>query len=258
VTGAESTDPEVRFYAAEALAYLDDSRAAAPLARAAREEPAFRAYALAALSSMADISARDELINLLEVSSSETRYGAFRALWAMNPNDPTVRGENLGGQFGYHVLGITGGEMIHVTRSYRPEVVLFGHEQTLATPFVLEAGKSILVKGEAPDRVTVSRFAVRQPDQKRVVDAKVDSIIRAIVELGGTYPDVVQALQQSKSSRSLSGRFEVDALPDGDRTYRHKDALADETEAESDDDGRVVVANPLPDLFFSRKRKQAH
>ena len=255
VGGIESTDPEVRFYAAEALAYLDDNRAAAPLARAAREEPAFRAYALAALSSMADLSARDELINLLEVSSSETRYGAFRALWAMNSNGPTVRGENLGGQFGYHVLGTTGGEMIHVTRSYRPEVVLFGREQTLATPFVLEAGKSILVKGTAADHVTVSRFAVGRPDQKRVVDAKVDSIIRAIVELGGTYPDVVQALQQAKSSRSLGGRFEVDALPDGGRTYRHKEALAEESQALGDD-GRVVVANPLPNLFFSRKPKQ--
>ncbi len=62
VKGIDSNDPEVRFYAAEALAYLDDSRAAAPLARAAREEPAFRAYALAALSSMADMAAHDELV----------------------------------------------------------------------------------------------------------------------------------------------------------------------------------------------------
>ena len=52
---------------------------------------------------------------------------------------------------------------------------------------------------------------------------KVDDVIRAIVELGGTYPDVVQALQQAKSSHALASRFEVDALPDGDRAYRHKD-----------------------------------
>ncbi|MEX0978593.1 MAG: flagellar basal body P-ring protein FlgI [Pirellulales bacterium] len=252
--GIESSDPEVRFYAAESLAYLDDNRAAAPLARAAREEPAFRAYALAALSTMADMAAREELISLLEVPSSETRYGAFRALWAMNPNDSLIRGENLGGQFGFHVLGTTGPAMIHVTRSYRPEVVMFGHEQKLQTPFVLDAGKSILVKGTAPDKVTVSRFAVGQPDQKRVVSSKVDEIIRAIVELGGTYPDVVQALQHAKNNHSLAARFEVDALPDGDREYRHKDGLA-EGSVTASDDGRVVVANPLPELFFSRKRK---
>ena len=112
--------------------------------------------------------------------------------------------------------------MIHVTRSFRPEVVLFGHEQRLETPLVLEAGKSILVKADAGDKVTVSRFVVGQPDQKRVVSTKVDEVIRAIVELGGTYPDVVQALQQAKTSHALASRFEVDALPDGDRAYRQR------------------------------------
>ena len=111
----------MRFYAAEALAYLDESEAAVPLARAAREEPAFRAYALAALSTIDDMAAHDELVNLLEVPSCETRYGAFRALWAMNSNDPIIRGENLGGQFSYHVLNTSGPPMIHVTRSFRPK-----------------------------------------------------------------------------------------------------------------------------------------
>ena len=117
-----------------------------PLGQAAREEPAFRAYALAALSTIDDMAAHDELVNLLEVTSSETRYGAFRSLWAMNPNDPLIRGENLGGQFSYHVLNTAGPPMIHVTRSYRPEIVIFSHAQRLQAPFVLEAGKSILVK----------------------------------------------------------------------------------------------------------------
>jgi flagellar basal body P-ring protein FlgI len=261
VKGTESNDPEVRFYSAEGLAYLDDNRAAAPLARAAREEPAFRAFALTALSSMADMAAHDELLNLLEVSSSETRYGAFRALWAMNPNDPLIRGENLGGQFGYHVLNTTGTPMVHVTRSYRPEVVIFDHEQTLLAPFVLEAGKTILIKGTA-GKVTVSRFAVGKPDQKRVVSTKLDDVIRAIVELGGTYPDVVQALQGAKASGALTARFEVDALPEEDRSYRQKDAprsddtlAAAETDVKAEREQRIVVANPLPDLFGGRKRK---
>ena len=119
---------------------------------AARDEPAFRAYALAALSTIDDMAAHEELIELLEVPSSETRYGAFRALWAMNANDPLIRGENLGGQFSYHVLNTSGPPMIHVTRSFRPEIVLFGHDQRLDAPFVLEAGKSILVKATAPTK----------------------------------------------------------------------------------------------------------
>jgi flagellar basal body P-ring protein FlgI len=250
--GVQSSDPEVRFYAAEALAYLDEASAAVPLARAAREEPAFRAYALAALSTIDDMTAHEELMNLLEVPSSETRYGAFRALWAMNPHDPQIRGENLGGQFSYHVLNTAGPPMIHVTRTDRPEIVLFSHGQRLNTPFVLEAGKSILIKG-VDDKVTLSRFTVRDTDQKRVVSTKVDEVIRAIVELGGTYPDVVQALQQAKSSHALDSRFEVDALPDGGRQYRHKDvdALAEEA---ADTPRPIEVASPLPELFFSRRK----
>jgi hypothetical protein len=143
-----------------------------------------------------------------------------------------------------------------VTRSYRPELVVFGAEQTLATPFVLKAGKSILVNGTSPDKVTLSRFAPGQPDQKRVVTNKVDAIIRAIVELGGTYPDVVQALQQAKSNNALAGRFEVDALPDGDREYRAKGSATAAAEP-AERERRILVANPLPDLFFSRKRKES-
>ena len=71
--GLKSADPEVRFYSAEALAYLDHKDAAAPLAEAARDVPAFRAYALAALSAMDDLAAYDGLRGLLDLPSAETR-----------------------------------------------------------------------------------------------------------------------------------------------------------------------------------------
>ena len=183
---------------------------------------------------------------LLDVASAQTRYGAFRAMWAMRTRDPAVEGEYLGGQFGYHVLDTQGPPMIHVTRSYRPEIVLFGREQRLEPPLVLDAGRSILVKATADDRVVVSRFEVGQPDQKRIVSTRVDDVIRTIVELGGTYPDVVQALQQAKNSRALAGRFAVDALPDQDRSYERK------TESGTPSDAHYEVANPLPNLFSTK------
>jgi flagellar basal body P-ring protein FlgI len=254
--GIESKDPEVRFYAAEALAYLDETQAAAPLAKAARNEPAFRAYCLAALSAMDDVAAYDELRELLSAPSAETRYGAFRALWAMDAKDSLVKGETLGGQFSYHVLNTGGPPMIHVTRSYRPEIVVFGHEQRFETPLTLEAGNSIMVNADEGTEVTVSKFSIGQPDQKRVVSNKVDDVIRAIVELGGTYPDVVLALQQAKTSRSLVGRFEVDALPNTSRNYHRKD---DDVEVESDAEapaGHIEVANPLPELFSVKRSKK--
>lgn len=255
--GIASANPEVRFYAAEALAYLDESDAAEPLAEAARNQPAFRVFALTALSAMDDYLAYEQLRELLDVPSAETRYGAFRALCAMRADDPLVAGENLGEQFSYHVLETAGPPMIHVTRSRRPEVVLFGRDQHLATPLAVNAGNLIMVTGTGEtDEITVSRYAVGEPDQKRVVSTSVDEVIRAIVELGGTYPDVVQALQEAKAAGALTSRFEVEALPEAGRTYERQ--VAHETGKEETSAGRWP-RSPLSELFglASRPEKRA-
>lgn len=251
--GLQSADPEVRFYAAEALAYLDESSAAAPLAEAAKNEPAFRAYALTALSAMDAFAAEEALRSLLDVPSAETRYGAFRSLWAMNPNSDVVRGEELGGQFSYHILRSDGPPMIHVTRNRRPEIVMFGPDQHFQPPMVVDAGKQIMVDARSGNQVTVSKFAVNEPDQKRIVSTRVDDVIRAIVELGGSYPDVVQALQQAKQSQALASRFEVDALPTGGREYVRGGAASDEEKEASD--SQIVVDSPVPELFARHNEK---
>ncbi len=228
MAGLESHDREVRFYAAESLAYLDRREAAKPLAEAARNEPAFRVFALGALSVIEDFAAYDALRDMLAVPSAETRYGAFRSLWVINRNDPLVRGEQLG-EFSYHLLDVGGPPMIHVTRNRRPEVVVFGPDQRLNTPLVLNAGNQIMITNSPTGEVSVSKFTVGESDQKRVVSARIDAVIRAIVELGGTYPDVVQALQEAKQTGALSGRFEIEALPEAGRRFERAtdDALVE-------------------------------
>ncbi|MDY0169903.1 MAG: flagellar basal body P-ring protein FlgI [Thermoguttaceae bacterium] len=219
MAGIESGDREVRFHAAESLAYLDRREAAQPLAEAARNEPAFRVFALSALSVIEDFAAYDALRDMLASQSAETRYGAFRSLWVMNRNDPLVCGEQLS-EFSYHVLDVGGPPMIHVTRNRRPELVVFGSDQRLNTPLVLNAGNRILITSLPTGEVSVARFSVGESDQKRIVSAKIDDVIRAIVELGGTYPDVVQALQEAKQSGTLQGRFAIEALPEAGRRYQ--------------------------------------
>jgi len=262
--GIRSSNTEVRFYAAEALAWLDRTEAAEPLAEIAREEPAFRMFALNALGAMDDYKAYDVLCEMLDLPSAETRYGAFRALCAMNPNDPVVRGERLGEQFSYHVLDTAGPPMIHVTHSHRPELVLFGRDQRLLAPLAINAGNDIMVTANGPDEITVSKYAVGEPDQRRVVSNRVDDVIRAIVELGGTYPDVVQALQEAKASGALTSRFEVDALPEPGRTYRRlagksSQEPAEQTAAQSQEPLKAGLLrewrNPLTGLL-PRWRKQ--
>lgn len=250
----ESKDPEVRFYSAEALAYLDRNEAAAPLGLAARDMPEFRVFALTALSSMQDFGAYEQLRDMLSSQSAETRYGAFRALWTMNKKDALVAGENLSDQFKYHVLDVTGPPMIHVTYNRLPEIVLFGKEQNFLTPISVNAGNQILVNNTNSKEITVSKFAVNEADQKRVVSTKIDEVIRAVVELGGTYPDVVQMLQEAKVSGALSTRFEVDAVPEAGRTYHR--LLSKDNDSEQSEDAKDSVkatpASPAPDLFYKK------
>lgn len=262
--GLASTNTEVRFYSAEALAYLDDKAAAPVLADIAHEEPAFRAYALTALSAMKDVGAYEQLTKLLGVTSAETRYGAFRALSTWDAQDPLVRGEGMGGRFSYHVLDVAGPPMIHVTSSHRPEVVLFGRQHQLVTPIKLQAGKSIDIVGDG-DQLTVAKYLPDQPVQRRQLANDVDQLIRAVAELGGDYGSVVQMLTEAKTKKALLSRLEIDALPRSDRAYDRDGAVGGREDVASSDEEtgdaeggdekparssrRRGVASPAPELF---------
>ncbi len=246
----KSPDVETRFYAAEALAYLDKHEAAEPLGQIARDEPAFRVYALTALSSMQDVAAYDELRKMLASPSAETRYGAFRALWTMNRNDGFVAGEQLGDQFHYHVLDVAGPEMVHVTRSRLSEVTLFGKNQRFNLPVSVNAGPEIMINSTDTGEIAVSKFSVRQSDQKRTVSTRVDDVIRAVVELGGSYPDVVQALQEAKATNALASRFEVDSMPEAGRTYERVAANANGVRQAAAVE--VTAASPTPELYAKK------
>lgn len=224
----QSPRPPIRFYAAEALAYLDCPDAAPVLGQIARDEPAFRVYALSALGALNDLESVEQLRSMLASPSAETRYGAFRALTTLNPNDPVIMGEKLGDQFWYHVLNVDGPPMVHVTKSRRAELVLFGSHIRLNNPPVLDAGNRIMVTGREPGKIVVSKFTPNEPDQKRFVSDDLDEVIRAVVELGGTYPEVVQMLQQAKAGGYLTARFEVDALPEPGRRYLPESTPSDE------------------------------
>jgi flagellar basal body P-ring protein FlgI len=229
-SGLNSPHAEVRFHAATSLAYLSDGTPAKILADIARNEPAFRVYALNALSVLrTDIEAEMSLQELLHVPSAETRYGAFRALHNRNPYDRTIRGENLGNQFSYHGITTNAPSMVHLSKSKRPEIVLFGSDIHLRQPFGLEAGATIFVNGQSPESVIVKKFALNGVDEQRAVSNKLDEVIRAVVELGGTYPDVFQMLVQANQMKVLSCRLEIDCLPESNRVY-HRPGSSNEND----------------------------
>ena len=124
--------------------------------------------------------------------------------------------------------------MIHVTRSRRAEVVLFGRQQAFSTPLSINAGNQIMITSSTAGEISVSKFSVHDADQKRVVSNRVDDVIRAIVELGGTYPDVVQAIQEAKAAGALPSRFEVETMPEGGRKYQRHTAGGEDAPPEGE------------------------
>lgn len=248
--GLQSPDVEVRFYSAEALAYLDDKSAAAPLGEIAANQPAFRAFALAALGAMDDFEAYEVLRSLLPSQSAETRYGAFRALWAMNDHDAFIRDVMISDDFHYHVLDVDGPPMIHFTRNTRPEIVMFGRDQQFLPPLSLEAGPRILINSTGDGRISISRFTVGEPDQKRFTSLSIDEVVRTVADLGGTYPDIVQALQQAKATKGLPGRLEMEAVPKAGRTYdRQPEDVAANGDSDVVDIAGIDSKLPTSDLF---------
>ncbi len=248
--GLQSPDLEVRFYAAEALAYLDEPAAAEPLVEAARNEPAFRWHAIAALSAMDHVSAYEGLTELLDVSSAETRYAAFRAMRERSPLDPLVAGAHWGDEFTYHRINSSGPPMIHVSRSRTAEIVAFGEDLRLRSPAFLYAGKNIMLKGIEGDQIKVMRFDANQEDKQQVCSSDLDDIVRTVVHLGGTYADVIQCIHEAKDRQYLDARVVIDALPRLGRTYRRDDE--NEDEGENGLNSPPAVDGPLPEMFQNR------
>ena len=233
----KSNDPEVRFYAAEALAYLDETAAVDPLADVARDEPAFRVNALAALSAMDDVMAYDALRSLLEVKSAETRYGAFRALWAMNEHDPLVRGENLGDQFHYHVLDVAGaGHDPRHAAAIGRKSCCSARSSSFDLPLVLDAGKNILVNGQSGGKITVSRFTPAAEPQQRIVSTqrRRSRFARSSTSAARIPTWCRRSSRPSTTARSPAAS-EVDALPEPGRQYDREAA-----QYESEDERRAT------------------
>jgi len=219
-SGLKNPQLEVRFHAATALAYLDQPDGLKTLAEAARKERAFRVFALAAMAAVDDAQAHFLLRDLMNETSAETRYGAFRSLTTLDKHDPAVRGVHLNDQFMLHLVDSSGPPMIHLTNRQKAEIVLFGRGQRFRTPMFVRAGNHIMVRAaEGTQTVTVSRIELGRPDRKKVVSTRVADVILAVAELDASYPDVVQLLAQADRQHNLPSRIHIDALPRAGRIY---------------------------------------
>ncbi len=251
-SGLKSPHLECRFHSAVSMAYLEDSDGLDVLKEAALKERAFRVFAYTAISALDDPRAHLVLRELMsaqpvenkkEFDSAETRYGAFRALWTLDRNDPFIAGDHVNEEFWLHPLHTKGGPIVHITHRKRNEIVLFGHDQEFITPLALRAGNHILVTCRpGSDFITISRFAVGEKDQQIKSTRRIEDVLRACAKLGASYPDVAQLLVQADKQHNLPGRFEIDALPRAGRVYYRDSDNKNETRI-----GRPAQA---PNLFL--------
>lgn len=215
-----SSNLEVRFHAAQALAYLQDSSGVEVLKLAAIEEPAFRVYALAALAVINDADSVVALRELMSEDQLETRYGAVRALKENNPGDPLLGTTVFPRQFILHAIDSGGEPAVHVVRYRSPEVVVFGTKQELRLPAVLNIGSGIRVIGKAGDRtVTVTRYQLNEEPERHVVSTNLVEILHAAAALEASYSDVVQMLLEADEQANLMGELGIDKLPQAGRSF---------------------------------------
>jgi hypothetical protein len=217
--GLQSDRPLVRFAAAEALAYLGDPSCGQELARDVQEFPDLRAFALTALASLDEAVSRVQLRGLLAATEPEVRYGAFRALRALDEHDPAVRGELLNESFWLHRTVPNSEPLVHFSTGKRAEIILFGMEPALKSPFALSAGEFTLTASAENQQCTIGRFSPQQGVSHRQCSFRIEDIIRTLADEGATYADIIEMLRQANASGIDGCRIANDALPQATSVY---------------------------------------
>jgi flagellar basal body P-ring protein FlgI len=247
-----SPNAQVRFFAAEALAYLGDSSGVEVLAETAIGQPDFRRHALAALAAMDQSAGVLRLRELMSQADPKLRYGAFHALRTVAEDDPYLGRVRVlddppeeeqaiddmslqiaaprrrlrphpDDPFELYIVDCEGPPLVHVARSKRNEIVIFGRSQKLLPPIVLGGKGPILLNATSLDQtVQVSRIAAHGADEedlKAVCSLRLGDVIREAANLGATYPELLAILQAAQRQRNLAGDLVIDALPSAGRAY---------------------------------------
>lgn len=230
--GIKSDNPELRFYAAEVLAYLDRSEAVEPLEVAARDIPAFRHPALSALQGLDHQLAIDALQRLMNEESLETRYGAFCAIRGRPQGRGVLPSNKIGDSFRLYRVASTARPAVVVSLRETPEVVIFGTPSAIQIKnFLLgPAGLTVRPEPASPGQLRISRFVPGKEDRRTLADSTVTALIEGIGDVGGDYGDVIATLRLAKADGQMVDQLAIDPLPESQRTYHR------ETESDPDDD----------------------
>jgi flagellar basal body P-ring protein FlgI len=251
--GLKNSNAQVRYFSAESLAYLNDSAGVDALGEAIVARSDLRAYALAALAALDQPAAHLKLRKLMDEPSIEVRYGAFNALRTLDPSDPFLglvrvmdvpnrddndeppdsmalalvnsarRRRNMPDDpFALYVVDSEGPPLVHVSRTRRCEIVIFGRQQKLLTPIVLGAGAISLNAADNDNKVEISKIVPTQfadADTKLTSTLELAEVLRRMANLGAGYPEIVSVLETAQRQKNLAGELVVDAVPIAGSSY---------------------------------------
>jgi hypothetical protein len=213
--GLDSTHPLVRFAAAEALAYLGNPSCGQELASLVDHQPLLRAFSLTAMASLDESITHVKLRELLAAADPTARYGAFRALRALDEHDSAVQGEQLNRSYWLHKVAPDSASLVHVSTMRRAEVVLFGQDAYLVPPFSILAGEFTITAAPNDQLCTLSLLSVQHGSRRRQCSLKLDDVLHCMADMGAMYPETLEMIQQAGHDKSLSCPVAVDAFPRG-------------------------------------------
>ena len=227
--GLDNPDPEIRFYAAHSLAYLNDDRSIPILAALCRTEPAFRAMCLNGLVKVDSFLATDTLRELVHAADPEVKYGAVIALRHRDPNDPLIAAQQMGQTGGLLEIPSNGPPLVAVSLSKTAEVAIFGNAPKLKIPEFHYVSKRIIIARKDANSYTLTRVMPGETDHSVTCGEDLRDILKSIAEVGGAYGDWVQFVRESHENGYFVEPLAMNPIPQTGRTYNRDGTEATDT-----------------------------
>ena len=148
-----------------------------------------------------------------------------------------------------HQVDSEGPPVIHVSRTRRSEIVVFGRSQKLLPPIVLGTGAILLNAAEKDDEIEISKIVPSKfgdSDVKLRTSLELAEVIRRVANLGTTYPEMVAILDAANRQKNLPGTLVVDAVPVSNMDYLQAAILGKDAKAKVDPrcSGPLSARNP--------------
>lgn len=217
--GLDHQDREVRFYAAHALAYLNDARSIPTLKELAAVEPAFRAMCLNGLMIVESYKASDALQELLNAPDAETRYGALLALRENDGQSPLVNGEKSGKVGSILEIPSPGAQLVVVGLNMEPEIVIFGANPAVNINSFVYVNPRLIIKGQGPGRAVVTHIASGRDDRVQECNADLKSLLNGIAAVEGNYGDWVNFVRICGAESLIAPEVAMNPVPVAGRRY---------------------------------------